>query len=371
MIVRDEDNRVDKLLMKKYIREIEDVVNFIGGLDDIKKYVALLEKSFAGYIGTKHAFAVASGTDALHLSLLAAGVGKGDSVIVPNLTYPSTAVVVRYAGATPIIVDVKEDTLGMDENLLEDSIRGDTKAIMPVHMFGHPCNMKSIMGIAKKHGLKVVEDSCQATGSELGGQKTGSFGDINAFSFSHYKPLSSLGGSGGMVTFNGGYEDVLKEHVNIWMGGEKLLDSGKKFNKMSFLDAATVTVKLRHIRIITKSKEKAKRVYDEVFEGVGGVEILKRIKNLCVMENYPIMVRSRDALAEYLKKNRVLYEMAYRPVHSLPAFSDLGYGKGSFPVTEKYSGTALHLPLFTFIKEDELLHVAELVKNFLKGRRGN
>lgn len=366
-MIRYEDNRADKVFLKFYIKEIENAVAKMQGQNDISGLRDDFERNFANFIGgTKHVFSVASGTDALQLSLICLGVGKGDSVIIPDLSYISTALAVKYVGAEPIFVDVKGDDLTLDENKMGDALRDDTKAVIAVHMFGHPCDMDKINKIARKHNIAVIEDACQSAGSTYKGRRVGSFGELSAFSFSYYKPLSSLSGNGGVVAFNNPrYLDTLRECVNIWEAKKGLLGCGRKFIRMSLADLVSTNVKLRYFSSIMKSREELKLMYERGLEGLEShVKFFKDKKDTgSVMENYLILAEKRDKLSSYLKENGVVCDLPYPPFHSLNLFSHSSH-KGKFPVSENYYKLGLHLPLYSFMKEEEVLAILSLVKRF-------
>lgn len=364
-MIRLENNRVDKVLLGEYLREIERIVKNIGGLDDISGYRKEFEKEFAYNIGTKYALAVNSGTDALQLALLALGVGKTDSVILPDLTYISTGLVVKYVAAQPIFVDVKKEDLTIDENKIESKIKENTKAIIAVHMFGRPCNMNKIVKIAQKYKLFLIEDACQALGSRYREKSVGLFGDIAAFSFSYYKPLSSLGGNGGILVFNKNeYNDKIYRYLNLWKKDIKLLDLERKFNKISLIDIATAKIKLKYINQIKNSREESKKCYEDSLSSVKYINIFKDPKEVfSVRENYHILAKDRDKLHAFLRKGNIESELPYPPLHSLGIFGKNNCESG-FKITEEYFSNGLHLPLYSFMKKEEIIEVTKAIKDF-------
>jgi perosamine synthetase len=364
-MIRLENNKVDKVLIGEYLKEIERIVKNIGGLDDINSYRKEFEREFAENIGTKYALAVNSGTDALQLALLSLGIGKTDSVILPDLTYVSTGLVVKYVEAEPIFVDVKKEDLTIDENELEKKIKNNTKAIIAVHMFGRPCNMNKIINIAQKYKLYLIEDACQALGSKYHGKSVGLFGDIAAFSFSYYKPLSSLGGNGGILIFNKNeYNEKIYGYLNLWKKDLKLLDLGRKFNKISLTDIATAKIKLKYINRIIKSREDAKKVYEDNLSSIKYINIFKDSKEIfSVRENYHILTKDRDKLHIFLKRRGIESELPYPPLHSLGLFSR-NNSDSEFKTSEEYFSKGLHLPLYTFMKKEEVLEVTKAIKDF-------
>ncbi len=364
-MIRPENNRIDKYLLREYLKEIAKVVNFYQGIDDYSEYIKNFENIFCKYINAKHAKAVNSGTDALQISLISLGIKRGDEVIVPDLTYISTGLAVIYSGAKPVFVDVKKEDLTVDENKLENAITEKTKAIIPVHMFGHPCNMKVIAEIAEKHDLKIIEDCCQAFSCKINERMVGTFGDASAFSFSYYKPLSSLSGNGGMIVFrDSGLARSIEDLIKLWKCNDLLKVSGRKFHKISLVDVATILVKLKNFRLIEKSRKEAQKLYRENLEEVEEIEIPSERKGRAsIMENFVILVEKRDKLIEYLNRKGIKIEHPYRPLHTIKMF---GYKAKpqEFSVTERYYQKGLHLPLYSLMKPEEVEKVTEAIIHF-------
>ena len=363
-MIRLENNRADKVFLKEYLNEIESLVRSMQGLDDLNDYRLRFEKEFALLFGVNHAIAVNSGTDALQLALLTLGIGNGDSVIIPDLTYIATGLVVKYVGADPILIDVKKIDMTIDENKIEAAIRPNTKAIIAVHMFGNPCNLDKIRRIASKHKLFVIEDACQALGSTFKTVKVGTLSDIGAFSFSYYKPISSLLGNGGMVVFNNQiYKNRLSDFLDAWKLSPRLTSLDRKFNRMTLVDLATAHVKLRHIDKIIASKRRIRSLYERGLSGLSSIRFLKEKKDSFVInENFLIFAERRDKLFKYLGSKKVKSEMPYEPLHQFTSFSQ----KGKFPITTNYYKSGLHLPLYSFMLEKECLKVIELIESFYK-----
>jgi len=361
-----EDNRVDKILLGNYSEELASIVGRSKGLDDINEYRKQFEQDFAKYIGTRHALAVNSGTDAIQLALLSLNIGKGDSVIVPDLTYVSTALTVKYAGAEPIIIDVKNTDLTLNEDLVAKHIRKDTKAIIAVHMFGTPCAMNSLNRIARKFNLYIIEDACQAIGSTYAGRRVGSLSDIAAFSFSYYKPLSSLAGNGGMITFeNNAYQKKINNYLNLWKIDPCLLQLDRKFNRISLSDIATTKVKFKILRNIISSREKIKILYEKNLSKIKSIKVFKDpAKTSSVKENYPVFFQERDRLRSFLLKNCIKTDLPYTPLHLLEIFKDHVQHKDDFPVSEAYFNHGIHLPLYSFMPEEDCYAVINAIQHF-------
>ncbi len=367
MAIRYEDTKVERLLLKEYLREIALTLKKIEGLGEIENRLSKFENLFAKYIGTKYSIAVNSGTDALQLSLLGLGISKGDSVIIPNITYPAVPLSIIYTGAEPIFIDVKEDDLEMNESLIEENIRNNTKAIIAVHMFARPCNLNRIIKIAKKYNLYVIEDCCQAESSEYKNKKLGSFGDLSCFSFSYYKPLSSCGGGGGMICFNDEKYKKIADYTRIWKDDEVLLKAGRRFARMYLLDLISIEVKFRYLKEIIKSRLKIKKIYEENLAKIKGIKIFKDKDDvLSVPQNFVIFSEERDKLGKYLKEKGVVWQKPYTPLHLMGIFKK--YTSSSFPVSDKYWKKAIQLPLFSFMNEEECLYITNLIKKYYRNK---
>ncbi|MBF0618813.1 MAG: aminotransferase class I/II-fold pyridoxal phosphate-dependent enzyme [Candidatus Omnitrophica bacterium] len=365
-MLRYDDMRVDRLLVKEYQAMLEADLKAVVGLNDIDRLLAAFEHVFATYIGVKYAFAVNSGTDALQLALLALGVGKGDRVILPNVTYPADPLAVLYVGATPVFADIKDD-LQVDENEIERLCSKKVKAIIAPHMFARPCAIQKIMAIARAHKIPVIEDCCQAESTALGGKRLGSFGEISCFSFSYYKPLSSCGGGGGMLCFN---DPVMKTrfeaYTRVWDDQAELLDAGQRFSRMNLLDLSAVKAKWKYLKDIIKSRRMIQALYEQELSAVPGVKLfLDPPDSMCVLQNFPLRYADRAAMAVQLSKNGVICQDPYTPFHMMNIFK--AFAKGKYPQSDMYVKHVLQLPLFSFMKKEEALRAAALVQRLSKG----
>ena len=369
-MVRMENNRVDKVLLKEYFKELDLAVKGMNGLTDINSYRKEFEKEFASNLGLPYAIAVNSGTDALHLILLALGIGKGDSVIIPDLTYISTALVAHYVGAELILADVKNTDLTLDESRVAPLIKKNTKAIIAVDMFGNPCEMAALRRIAERNRLFLIEDACQAFGSRYRGKSVGAIADASAFSFSFYKPLSSLAGNGGAIV----YHDqkmlaAVNKFLDLWKVDNSISVAGRKFNRISLTDLATVRVKLRFSRQIIEHRDKIKKLYEERLSGTKGVRLFNdRPGFFSVRENFPLLVEKRDLLYSFLKKRGIDTDLPYPPLHGVDFLAGEGK-KANFTVTREYFNSGIQLPLFSFMKDKECIIVVDAVKDFISKRR--
>lgn len=332
--------------------------------------VESFEKAYAEFNKVNHAIGVSNGLDALHLALIALGIGPGDEVIVPSNTYIATVLAVSYVGATPIFVEPNIDTYNIDPNCIERSITHRTKAIMPVHLYGQACEMDSIMSIAKKNNLYVIEDNAQSQGASFDGKLTGSWGEINATSFYPGKNLGALGDAGAITTNS----DELSHQIRMYRN----YGSSKKYYnevighnmRLDELQAAFLSVKLKKLREWTVQRQLIASWYDEALQGVEEV-ILPKVANGSshVYHLYVIRTHKRDELQEYLTENGIGTLIHYPiPPHLQEAYRQLGYKKGDFPIAEEIAETALSLPLWPGITEDQVNDVAETIKKFMNER---
>lgn len=332
----------------------------LGGV--VKRF----EEEFASFCGANYAVGVGSGTDALHLALRALGVGPGDEVItVPN-TFIATVEAIIMCGARPVFVDIDEDTYLMDVSQLEAKITGNTKAIIPVHLYGQPADMEEILQVAAKYGLKVLEDACQAHGASINGVKTGCLGDAACFSFYPSKNLGGIG-DGGMVVTNS--SEVYDRIVRLRNHGESL-----KYNhaepgfcsRLHGIQAAALSVKLKHLDNWNSARQHAAALYDELFREAPIKTPVRKEENRHVYHLYVVRVAERDKLREHLGSRNIETGIHYPiPLHLQPALNAYGYKKGDFPVCEKTSDEILSLPMFPELEESDVKQVADETVNFL------
>ena len=299
--IRYESVLVEQALSREYAVEMQRALKSMSGLNDIKPMVRDFERAFAWYIGVKNALAVNSGSDALKMALLAAGVKQGDEVIVPDLTYQAVALAVFYCGAKPVPVDAKADDLQMDPAAVEKAITKQTKAVIAAHMFGRPCEVERIKEICRDKNIVFIEDVCQAESSSYKGRMLGSFGDMAVFSFSYYKPLSSCGGGGGMVVLNDEQGDRVRRWMEDWRNEDELLKLGQRFAPMSFMDLIALRVKLSHIKEIIKSRHKVKALYEQGLGTIKGLTIFKdRPQTESVAQNFVVCCQQRDEFFDFV-----------------------------------------------------------------------
>ncbi|MBI5204184.1 MAG: DegT/DnrJ/EryC1/StrS family aminotransferase [Nitrospirae bacterium] len=323
--------------------------------------VSELEKKISDYHGVAAAIGVASGTDALHLSLDALGIGEGDEVITTPFTFFATAEAAIYTGATPVFVDAEPDTLNIDVNLIEKKITKKTKAIIPVHIFGHPADMEEIKKLAKKHNLKVIEDCAQAFGAAINNKKVGSFGDAGCFSFYPSKNLGAYG-DGGMITLNDSViANTIKKLRNHGSGGAYKHGSVGFNSRLDEIQAGILLIKLKRIDDYNSKRRQNAALYNKFLSGK--VKCPKE-KNGCyhVYHQYTIMSPERDKIQNKLKDNGISSVVYYPiPLHLQEALSFLEYKEGDFPVAEKAAQEVLSLPMYPGLEEKTIKEIAEII----------
>ncbi len=341
------------------IQEVIDCSAFAGG-----PFVAAFEEDFAAFCESKFAIGVGSGTEALWLALLALGVGDGDEVITVPSTFMATAEAISFANATPVFVDIQERSYTLDPALLERAITPATRAIIPVHLFGQMADMDPIMEIARRHGLYVIEDACQAHGAEYKGRKAGSIGDAGCFSFYPGKNLGAFGEAGAVVTNNG----ELKRKIQV------LRDHGqsKKYNhdvigwnaRMDGIQGAVLRVKLKYLARANARRRANARLYEQHFAGLNDLIIPKEASYAShVYHVYAVRVKARDALMRSLADAQIGCAIHYPvPVHLQEAYRSLGLGRGMFPVAEKCANEFISLPMFAELTPEQVAIVAGNVK---------
>jgi len=348
------------------LRHVINATAFSGG-----PFVERFEEQFASFCNCRHAVGVGSGTDALWLSLMALGVGQGDEVItVPN-TFIATVEAICLCGATPVFVDVDEQSYNMNPDLLEAAITKRTKAIIPVHLYGQTADMATIMEIARKHGLYVIEDACQAHGAEYRGSKAGSIGDAGCFSFYPGKNLGAYGEAGGVVTNNPDLAQkikTLRDHGQSQKYHHKVIGVN---SRMDGLQGAVLGVKLRHLSDWNEARRKNAQIYREQLSGLEGVILPREFDyGQHVYHIFAVRVSNRDAFMAALNEKGVGCNIHYPvPVHLQEAFSFMGLRKGHFPVAERCAEEVVSLPMFAELTEDQIEYVVDAVKSFFPKKR--
>ena len=326
------------------------------------------EEEIAKFLDVKNAVTLNSGTDALHLALRALDIGAGDEVITVAFTFVATTEAIGIVGAKPVFVDIDPDTFNIDVNEIESKITPKTKAILPVHLYGQPCNMDVIMDIAKRHDLFVIEDACQAIGAEYKGKKVGTFGDIGCFSFYPTKNLGTMG-DGGLAVTNS--EFLKNRMIALRNHGGAIRYYHDEIGVNSRLDeiqAAILRVKLPYIDKWNKLRREHAAYYNELFKNAEGIETPKELDNTyCVYHQYTIKVQNRDEVHKLLQENGIGAMIYYPiPLHLQKVHKYLGFTEGYLPKTEKNTKLVLSLPMFAEITKEEQETVAKTVIECVK-----
>jgi len=345
------------------LRQVLNATAFSGG-----PFVERFEEQFATFSQCKHAIGVGSGTEALWLSLLALGVGTGDEVItVPN-TFIATVEAISLCGATPVFVDVDDKCYTMDPALLEAAITPRTKAIIPVHLYGQVCNMDPIMKIARKHGLLVVEDACQAHGAEYKGRRAGSIGNAGCFSFYPGKNLGAYGEAGGVTTNDHHLAAKIKMLRDHGQSKKYAHDMIGVNSRMDGLQGAVLGVKLKYLASWNYARIRNADLYRERLGGVEGVVLPEKMPYAHhIYHIFAIGVQDRDLLMKALAEKEIGCGVHYPvPVHLQDAYSFMGHKKGSFPVAEKCAEETLSLPMFAELTEEQIEHTADVIKKHFR-----
>lgn len=356
-------------ITQKEIDYVTDAVKS-GWVSSLGKYIAKFEKKFAKYIGVKYALTTANGTAALHLALLSLEINKRDEIIIPDFTFIATANAVTYTGAKPIMVDIEEDTWCINPENIKKAITPETKAIIPVHIYGHPCDMNSIMKIAKKYNLFVVEDAAEAHGAEYKNRKVGSIGDIGCFSFYGNKVITT--GEGGMITTN---------HKKIYEKAKFLRDHVMSKNKrywhtkigynyrITNLQAALGLAQLERINELIKKKRRVFKWYEKYLSNTDGIELNPQkewAKNIywmvCLVMKKDFGI-SRDKLMIKLKNKGIDSRPFFYPISNMPMYKN---NRFSNSVTEELSKKGLILPSGVDLNKIRIEYICQRVKEILK-----
>jgi dTDP-4-amino-4,6-dideoxygalactose transaminase len=321
--------------------------------------VSKFEQEFASYVDAKHAIALNTGTSGLHLALLAAGVGPGDEVITVPFTFVATAAAIRYTGAIPVFVDINLDSYTMDPEQVEKAITPRTKAICPVHLYGQSADLDPILDIAKRHGLKVIEDACQAHGTEYKGRRVGAIGDVGAFSFYPGKNLGAYG-EGGMAVTN---DDAAAKAIRMlrdWGAEKKYYHSLKGFNyRMDGVQGAILRIKLRYLTQWTDARRAHAAAYQAQLADSGLILPQEMPYSRHVYHVYAVRTTDRARLQQAMLNDGVQTGIHYPiPVHLQEAHADLGYSLGDFPNSEQAANEVLSLPMFPEMNAQQIEQVA-------------
>jgi len=347
------------------ISEVVESCQFILG-----PKVEAFEADFAAYCQSRFAFGLNSGTSALHLALLAAGVGPGDEVITVSYTFVATAAAVCYTGATLVFVDIDPLTCNIDVAKIESAITPKTKVIMPVHLYGSCADMDPILDIARRHNLIVIEDAAQAHGAEYKGRRAGSMGELACFSFYPGKNLGAYGEGGAVVTSDDRYFEPLKR-LRDQGQSEKYYHPMVGYNyRMEAIQGAVLGVKLKHLDEWNEARRRHAAVYTRELAG-SGLRLLEELPDTkSVHHIFPLFTARRDDLREHLQQDGISTGLHYPiPVHLQPAFRSLGHKKDDFPETERACQEVLSLPMYPELSDEAVLSIVDSVLQFCRKSR--
>ncbi len=330
------------------------------------KNVEAFEQEYARFNQVHHAIGVSNGLDALHLALKALDIGTGDEVIVPSFTFIASLLAVSYVGATPVLVEPDIATYTINPANIEAAITPKTKAIMPVHLYGQACDMISIMDIAKKNGLFVVEDNAQAHGAAYQGKLTGSWGDVNGTSFYPGKNLGALGDGGAVTTQDATLAKKIKMLRN-YGSGQKYHHEAIGFNmRLDEMQAAFLRVKLKYLQDWTQERQQIAACYDERLKDIGDLILpFTHAGATHVYHLYVVRTTKRDALQKYLAAQGIGTLIHYPiPPHLQNSYQTLGYKKGDLPIAEEIADTCLSLPIYPGMTEENIDQVVACIHKF-------
>jgi dTDP-4-amino-4,6-dideoxygalactose transaminase len=359
-------------LKKQYLQIKEEIDS--GILDALEKTqfilgpnVSSFENEAAAYLGAGHAVAVASGTDALHLALAAAGIGAGDEVITTPFTFIATAEAIRYVGATPVFVDIDPGTFNIDPAAIEAAITPKSRAVIPVHLFGQPVDMAAIASLCDKHGLSIIEDCAQSFGAATGGRMTGTFGAFGCFSFFPSKNLGCYG-DGGMVTTN---SPELAEELRILRNhGSRIRYHHSVIGYNSRLDeiqAVVLRAKLKRIDAYNAGRRRVAALYSSLLQDSPVIPPHEDGKGTHVYHQYTVLTDRRETIMDALTASRIASAVYYPiPLHRQEVFA-LDYSYTSLPVAEETAGRCMSLPIFPEMTDEQVREVVGVIKGTSRG----
>ena len=346
-------------------RAVSGVLN--GAFYVLGQNVAAFERDFAAYVGTKFAVGVGSGMDALHLALHALDIGPGNEVITVANTAAATAMAITATGAQPVFCEISEHTYIMDPRRIAEKITKKTRAILPVHLFGHPADMAPILSLARDQGLFIVEDACQAHGTRYRKKKTGTFGDLGCFSFYPSKNLGCYG-DGGMVTTDDPHlADKLRMLRNYGQRGRYEHSILGYNSRLDELQAAILRVKLKYLDAWNKRRRRGAQIYQKLLAGLS-IDLPVQEKGAYhTYHLYVIRLSDRNGLGRFLRENNVITNIHYPlPLYRQQAFADRKPAWEQLPVTERCTAGILSLPLFPWIADKEIEEVSSLVTKWVE-----
>jgi len=357
-----EQNRLIKDEVEAGFKKVFDKGDYILG-----EQAKIFEGAFAQFCEVPYGVGVNSGTDALHLALMALDIKEGDEVILPTHTFIATALCVSFCRAKPVFVDIEPDTYNIDPKAFEAAITKKTKAVIPVHIYGQPANMDEIMGVARKHDIKIVEDAAQAHGSRYKGKRVGSMGDVACFSFYPTKSLGACGDAGIILTKDKTiYEKVLmlRDYGRFGRYEHKIKGTN---SRLDTLQAVVLNAKLKHLDSWNQMRAKNAAYYTKLLQPLKGVvtPVTKELRTH-VFQTFAVRVPNRDRLLEAMKAKGIGVLIHYPiPLHLQEAYAELGYKRGDFPVAEMVAGDVMSLPMFPHMSHEQIEAVAAALKESL------
>ena len=359
--------------LKKQYESIRDEIDAaVGDVLETSQFilgprVEAFEADFAEYCQARFAFGVNSGTSALHLGLLAAGVGPGDEVITVSYTFVATVAAILYTGAAPVFVDIDPLTCNIDPAKIEAAITPKTKMIMPVHLYGTCADMDPILEIARKHNLIVLEDAAQAHGAEYKGRRAGSMGDLACFSFYPGKNLGAYGEAGALVTNNESYVEIIKQ-LRDQGQSEKYLHERVGYNyRMEAIQGAVLGVKLKHLDDWNTARREHAALYSRELADSDVRLLIEAADSKSVYHVYPLFTEQRDELRDHLHAGGISTGIHYPiPVHMQRGFNNLGYREGDLPHTERVCREVLSVPMYPELASETVIQIAASVRQFCR-----
>jgi dTDP-4-amino-4,6-dideoxygalactose transaminase len=344
--------------IERGLAETIDNCSFILG-----PHVQAFEKEAADYLGVKHAIGCASGTDALHLALLAEGIGAGDEVITSAFTFIATAEAIKYVGAKPVFVDIDPQTFNITPENIEKAITAKTKAVMPVHLFGQPVDLPAIKAICDKHGLKLIEDCAQSFGATVNGKQTGGFGDAAGFSFFPSKNLGCFG-DGGLVTTNCDKAAAkIKQYRNHGSDVRYYHDVIGYNSRLDEMQAVVLRAKLKHIDEYNAARRHAAHLYSELMADLPLTTPHEDSVGVHVYHQYTLLSERRDEIMKALQDQQIACAVYYPvPLHQQNVFKDECAGL-SLPVTESVAANCFSLPICSSISDDTVKQIVAVIRS--------
>lgn len=342
------------------IRQVIEDASFVGG-----SRIEQFEKSFGAYINVKHVVGCANGTDSLEILLQGMGIGPGHEVLVPAISWVATSGAVSVVGAKPVFVDIDKDYYTMDPRLIEAKINKNTRAIIPVHLYGYPADMPAIMGIAKQYQLKVIEDCAQSHGAMINHTKTGNFGDAGSFSFYPGKNLGAYGDAGCMVTNDDALAEKIRMLANLGQKGKhNHLIEGRN-SRMDTMQAAILQVKLPHLEKWTDLRRLHAEQYAKHLQNSRVALPVTEKDFHHVYHLFVVRVNNRPAVEKALAEQGVLTSVHYPcALPYLPCYQQYRHTPADFPVAHKYQHEILSLPMYAELTEEQIIYIADVIKKY-------